>query len=135
MRLLLSPLTASLLVSMGPPRPLHVIQRAPAPQANLVGRIAPLPGIAHPPVPGQRSAPRPKLRLVTEIPELRGLIRDADSTRLGLTIAMLEDTFAAGNVADLEEEASAADDNVHTDDGGEDDGPGNNVHIGPSFPV
>lgn len=76
-------------------------QRCAAPQAKLVGRIVPLPEEfrSHLNSGGRQPEP-PKLRPVTEVPELTELVVGRlESKRAALTICQLEAAFAAGDAA------------------------------------
>ena len=133
---LLTPVTSVLFVLSSPPHALPVRSRAPAPQANLEGRIVSLRDFESASASGDHFIPPPKVRLITDIPELKELIRDVDSTRIALMTSMLEDAFAGSDIEGTEEEAYAKNDRLlDTDDDEEGDGCGGRVMLGPSWPA
>tara|TARA_B110001450_G_scaffold144653_1_gene135299 strand:- start:395 stop:661 length:267 start_codon:yes stop_codon:yes gene_type:complete len=78
--------------------PSPTIQRVSIIQANLVGKITPIAGISNPHAYNKIPTTPKKIRLITEIPELKSLIYDTKSFRLSLLSNMLENAYIDINI-------------------------------------
>ena len=91
-------ITATYALIMTSYMPSPTIQRVPTIQANLVGKITPIGGISNPRAHNKIPTTPKKIRLITEIPELKSLIYDTKSARLSLLSNMLENAYVDINI-------------------------------------